>query len=143
MVLTGWDVLEVCALVFLARYAWYSPIRVQACSTVFAIAVLHGMARLYIGTYGPGVESAVAVGILASIIGLMHLFFPYTWRGLIVGICFSLVTVASGLAVLGVVPIVYQQGPGGDFWTIVSALLWISWGTVFATVWRSRHVGAQ
>ena len=139
MTLTRFDIIEIAALAALALYAWFSPIRVPACSTVFALVVFHGMARFYIGHYGPGIEAAYGVAVLASVIAFAHLFFTYTTLGLITGIAFAVVPLFTGLAMKGWLPIVYQHGPGPDYWTLVSISAWVVWLVLASGIWRARH----
>lgn len=139
MTLTRYDLAEAAALAILALYAWGSPIRFPACSTVFALIVFHGLARWYIGQYGSGEYSAYAVAVAASLIALAHLFFSYTVAGMITGIAFALIPMFTGLAVKGWLPFVYQRGPGMDYWTMVSVSAWVVWLTILIGVWRSRH----
>jgi hypothetical protein len=139
LVLTRYDLIEIAALVALGLYAWWSPIRVPAVSTVFALVVFHGMARFYIGRYGPGLDAAYGVALLASVIAGAHLAFTYTTLGLITGIAFALVPLWTGLAVKGWIPIVYQQGPGPDYWTLVSITAWVVWLVLVIGIWRTGH----
>jgi len=140
MILTPWDYIEVLAVAALAVYALGSSIRFAACSTVFALVVFHICARYYIGNYGSGIESAMAVGFLGGVIGAAHLSFDYSWRGLATGIAFALVPIFAGAAVNGWIPIVYQMGPGVDFWTLVSLSAWGVWLVLFLGIMRARHV---
>jgi hypothetical protein len=137
--LTAYDLVEIAALAGLALYAWWSPIRVPAISTVFALVVFHGLARFYIGRYGPDIEAGYAVAAAASIIAGAHLAFTYTTLGLITGIAFALIPLFTGLAAKGWIPIVYQQGPGPDYWTLVSLSAWVVWCVVATAIWRARH----
>lgn len=139
MTLTRFDIIEIAALAALALYAWFSPIRVPACSTVFALVVFHGMARFYIGRYGPGIEAGYGVAVLASVIALAHLMFSYTTLGLITGISFALIPLFTGLAAKGWAPIIYQHGPGLDYWTLVSIAAWVVWLVLLIGIWRARN----
>ena len=139
MTLTRFDIIEIAALAALALYAWFSPIRVPACSTVFALVVFHGMARFYIGRYGPGIEAGYGVAVLASVIALAHLMFSYTTLGLITGISFALIPLFTGPAAKGSAPIIYQHGPGLDYWTLVSIAAWVVWLVLLIGIWRARN----
>jgi len=139
LTLTIFDLIEVAALAALGLYAWFSPIRLPACSTVFALIVFHGLSRFYIGQYGSGIESAYAVAVLASIIAFSHLFFTYTTLGLVTGIAFAMIPLFTGMALKGWLPIVHQQGPGVDYWTMVSLAAWAVWWVLAFGIWRARH----
>ena len=139
MTLTGWDIIEIGAVVALGFYAWHSPIRVPAVSTVFALIVFHGMARFYIGRYGPGIEAGYGVAVLASVVAVAHLIFTYTTLGLITGISFALIPLFTGFAAKGWIPIIYQQGPGPDYWTLVSIAAWVVWLVLLIGIWRARN----
>lgn len=128
------------ALAALGVYAWGSPIRFPAVSTVLALIIFHGLARLYIGKYGPGIESAYAVAVVASVIAVAHLAFQYSSLGLMTGIAFALIPLFTGLASKGWVPILYQQGPGlWDYWTLVSLCAWAVWLILAYAIWSARH----
>lgn len=139
MTLTRFDIFEIAALAALGLHAWWSPIRVPAVSTVFALIVFHGMARFYIGQYGPGIEAGYGVAILATVIALAHLFFTYTTLGLITGIAFATIPIFTGMAAKGWIPIVYQQGPGLDYWTLVSIAAWAIWLVLVIGIWRAGN----
>lgn len=139
MTLTHWDLAEIAALTGILVYAWGSPIRFAAVSTVMALITLHGLARVYIGLYGPGVESVIAIGIASGVVGGAHLFFDYSGRGLATGIAFSLVPIFAGFAAKGCLPIVYQHGPGLDFWTLLSLCWWAVCIILFIGIRAERH----
>ena len=139
MNLTAFDIIEVAALVGLGLYAWGSPIRFPALSTVLALVLFHGLARFYIGKYGPGIEAGYAVAAVATVIALAHLFFQYSFLGLTTGIAFALIPLFTGMAAKGWVPIVYQQGPGLDYWTLVSLCAWAAWWVLAYAIWSARH----
>lgn len=133
-----WDKLEAVALAAAFLYAWRSPVRHAAISTAFALAVFHILSRYYIGHYGAGIEGAVAVSIVASIIALAHLAFNYGIPGLITGVAFALIPAYVGFAWLGHLEIVQGQGPGFDMWTLISLSAWVSWGVLFVTIWKAN-----
>jgi hypothetical protein len=137
--LTIFDIVEIAAVTWLGAYAWNSPIRLAAVSTVFALGVFHGMARFYIGLYGPGLEAAYAVAVMASVIAGAHLFFRYTTLGLLTGILFALIPLFTGFAAKGWVVITFQQGPGRDYWTLVSCAAWLVWLVLAIGIRRARN----
>lgn len=141
--LTPWDYPEAIVVVGLGVYALGSPIRFEGVSTAFALACIHLISRKFIGTYGPEFESVIFVGILAGIIALAHLPFEYTKLGLITGLSFAAVPMLAGLALVGLIPIRYQQGPGFDFWTLFSIALWVVAGTLGYGIWAARHAVAR
>ena len=140
MVLTRFDLVEIAAIATLWVFAWWSPIRVPACSTVLALVVFHALARYYIGAYGPGLDAGYAVAAAATVIALCHLFFNYSGFGLATGIAFAMIPVFTGMAAKGWLPIAYQQGPGLDYWTLVSLSGWAAWGALAASIWRAENV---
>jgi hypothetical protein len=142
--LTNWDVLEASALAILCLYAWNSPVRFNACSTLFAVLVFHSLSRIYIGYFGPGVDGVFATGVVASFIAAGHLAFNYTSKGLATGVLFALITIAAGFTVQGSIPIRLQQGPGlWDFWTMASGSMWAIEAIVASAVWRARRVSVH
>lgn len=139
MNLTVFDLIEIAALAGLGLYAWGSPIRFPALSTVLALVIFHGLARFYIGRYGPGIEAGYAVAVVASAIAMAHLFFQYSTLGLITGIAFAMIPLFTGMAAKGWMPVLYQQGPGLDYWTVVSLSAWAVWIILAYAIWSARH----
>ena len=138
-VLTPYDLIEASVLVMLGIYAWNSPIRFPAVSSVFALIVFHAVARYYIGFFGPGPESVTATGVAAGLIAACHLAFQYSTRGMITGVVFAAVPLFAGVALHGWIPVVYQGGPGIDFWTLVSVAAWLVWLILFLAIRSASH----
>ena len=137
--LTPFDCIEAAALAALWLYAWRSPVKYAACSTIIGLALFHSVCRIYIGLYGPNQFTVATVAAFSGMIGGMHLFYSYTGRGLVTGIAFASVPIWAGLALNNIIPIRFQSGPGLDFWTLTSLSAWVIFAVILFSVWEARH----
>jgi hypothetical protein len=139
LTVTTFDCIEAAAIAALWLYAWGSPVKYAACSTIIGLASFHSVCRVYIGLYGPQQFTVATMSAFAGMIGVMHLFYSYTSRGLVTGIAFASVPIWAGLAFNGIIPIRFQSGPGFDFWTLTSVSAWVIFAVIFYSVREARN----
>ena len=143
---TRYDVIDL-ALIFIGIVASYkfSPAqkRFAAISTVMATFICHMMARQFLSEYGAGPEPVLTMAIMSMVIAACHLLFMFTAWGLFVSMCFVAINLASGLALAGLIPVTVMQGPGLNYWTIVTICLWLPIFAVLASFMRGSHAASR
>lgn len=127
MNLTLTELIEPLALASMAVYVWNTPIRRQAMWSIFGFALFLAICHYALGLWGDKPQAIVLAGVAAHIFAFCHIKFNYDKYGLFIGLCFVAIGLIGGLAGLGMIPIITDQGAGADAWTSVSALLYLSW----------------
>lgn len=136
------DLFDVLIIATCAAFIWIvcpAEKLFPAILTIGAVVFMHMVARSALSAYGAGVEAPLIVAVAANIPAWAHLFFRLSIHGKITGLIFSSVIIWSGLASAGLIPIRIMSGPGFDYWTVLTVLLWLPVFAVSIGVWELRN----